>query len=219
MGGASPCGRPGWRWAFFPDEICDTIKRIHFRGDFIVQEATMPILTTWGNFYSIVGTAAATLTGLMFVVVTLTAGLRRQEKGNNDTVGAFSTPNVVHFCIALLIAALLSAPWSGLEIPKLLLGLIGLSGTVYIAIVMRRFTRQRNYKPVLEDWAWHIVIPFVCYTALFVAAIVLLSNPVLAMFLIGAVTVLFLFIGIHNSWDTVTYITTEFPRPKDKGND
>jgi len=183
-----------------------------------VPEATVPLLITWGNFYAIIGTAAATLTGLMFVVVTLSAGLRRQGAGS-ETMGAFSTPNVVHFCIALLIAALLSAPWSGLAIPDLLLGLIGLSGTIYISIVLRRFTRQRTYKPVLEDWAWHIVIPFVCYTALFVAAVVLLSSPVLAMFFIGAVTVLFLFIGIHNSWDTITYITVELPRLEDKSKD
>ena len=185
-----------------------------------MQEATVPLLTTWRNFYSIVGTAAATLTGLMFVVVTLSAGLRRQGP-SNDVSGAFSTPNVVHFCIALLIAALLSAPWSGLEIPNLLLGLIGLGGTIYIAIVLRRFTRLRNYsyKPVLEDWMWHIVIPFVCYIVLFVAAIVLLSNPVPAMFFVGAVTVLFLFVGIHNSWDTITYITTELPRLEDKSKD
>ena len=183
-----------------------------------MQEATVPLLTTWGTFYNIVGTAAATLTGLMFVVVTLTAGSRRQAISNEAT-GAFSTPNVVHFGIALLIAALLSAPWSGLGIPDLLLGLVGLGGTIYISVVMRRFTRQRNYKPVLEDWAWHIVIPFVCYTALFVSAVVLLSTPVLAMFFVGAVTVVFLFVGIHNSWDTVTYITVELPRPEDKSKD
>ena len=183
-----------------------------------MQEAIVPILTMWRNFYSIVGTAAATLTGLMFIVVTLSASLRSRGAGN-DTAGAFSTPNVVHFCIALLISALLSAPWPGLEIPNLLLGLIGLSGTIYIAIVTRRFTRLRNYKPVLEDWAWHIVIPFVCYTALFISAIVLLSNPVLAMFFIGAVAVLFLFVGIHNSWDTITYISIELPRLEDKSKD
>ena len=178
----------------------------------------MPLLTMWRNFYDIVGTAAATLTGLMFVVVTLTAGLRRQAISNEAT-GAFSTPNVVHFCIALLIAALLSAPWSGLSIPSILLGLIGLGGMMYIAIVIRRFTRQRSYKPVLEDWVWHVVIPLGCYTALFIAAFVLLSNPVLSMFLIGAVTVLFLFVGIHNSWDTVTYITVEFTHQEDKSKD
>ncbi len=180
-------------------------------------EATVPLLTTWENFYAIVGTAAATLTGLMFVVVTLSANLR--NRGSSDAQGTFSTPNVVHFCISLLIAALLSAPWPGLEIPSLLLGLIGLSGTIYISIVLLRFTRLRSYKPVLEDWAWHIVIPFVCYAALFVSTIVFLSNPVVAMFFIGAVTVLFLFVGIHNSWDTVTYITIELPRLEDKNQD
>ena len=180
-----------------------------------MQEAIVPLLTLWRNFYSIVGTAAATLTGLMFVVVTLSASLRTRGAGN-DTLGAFSTPNVVHFCIALLIAALLSAPWSGLSIPSLLLGLIGLGGMLYIAIIIRRFTRQRSYKPVLEDWMWHIVLPLACYTALFIAAFVLLSNPELSMFFIGAVAVLFLFVGIHNSWDTITYITVELPRPDDK---
>ena len=125
----------------------------------------------------------------------------------------------MHFCIALLIAALLSAPWSELEMPGLLLGLIGLGGTIYISIVLRRFTHLHTYKPVLEDWACHIVIPFVCYTALFVVACVLLNNPVLAMFFIGAVTVLFLFVGIHNSWDTVTFISVELPRLQDTSQD
>jgi len=50
-------------------------------------------------------------------------------------------------------------------------------------------------------------------------AIVLLNNPVLAMFFVGAVTVLFLFVGIHNSWDTVTFISVELPRLEDKSQD
>ena len=183
-----------------------------------MQEATLPLLTIWENFYVIVGTAAATLTGLMFVVITLNANIRSRG-GGYDTLGAFTTPNVVHFCIALLIAVLLSAPWSGLGMPALLLGLIGLGGMTYVSIILRRFTRQRSYQPVLEDWAWHVVIPFACYTALFVAAILLLSNPMLAMFFIGAVTVLFLFVGIHNSWDTVTFIAVELPRREDKSQD
>lgn len=34
----------------------------------------MSPLTAWANFYVITGTAAATLTGLMFVVITLIVG-------------------------------------------------------------------------------------------------------------------------------------------------
>jgi len=58
---------------------------------------------------------------------------------------------------------------------------------------------------VLEDWLWHMIFPLVSYAAIFIAAIVLLINPVLALFVVGAATLLFLFIGIHNSWDSVTY--------------
>jgi hypothetical protein len=186
------------------------MKKRRFGRNFIVLEAKMALLTSWENFYVIIGTAAATLIGLMFVAITININLRRQ--GSSEAQGAFSTPTVIHFCIALLIAVLFSAPWSGLQIPSLLLGLIGLGGTLYIVLILRRFTRLNGYKPVLEDWAWHVIIPFVCYIMLFVVAFVLLSNPVLAMFFIGAVLVVFLFIGIHNAWDIVTYLTIEIIR-------
>ncbi len=174
----------------------------------------MPLLTAWESFYTIVGTAAATLIGLMFVAITIGTNLRRQ--GTNDAQGAFNTPTVIHFCVAFLTAVLFSAPWSGLQIPSLLLGLIGLGGMLYIAIIMRRFTRLNIYKPVLEDWICHVIIPFACYVTFFVAAFVLLINPISAMFLIGAVVVLFLFDGIHNAWDIVTYLTVEIQRQDNK---
>ena len=75
-----------------------------------------------------------------------------------------------------------------------------------MVIVLRRMRRQTNYKPVLEDWVWHTLLPLIAYSALLIAALVLPVGPVPALFVIGAVTILFLFIGIHNSWDTVTYV-------------
>lgn len=169
-----------------------------------MQEATVPLLITWENFYVIIGSAAAALTGLMFVVLTLIVGTRQQA--TNETSATFATPTVVHFCSALLIAAILSAPWQALWNVSLLLGLTGLAGAVYIVIVVRRMRQPMNYKPVMEDWLWHTVLPLVAYIALVVAAIALPGSPVPILFVIGAATVLLLFIGIHNSWDTVTYV-------------
>ena len=37
--------------------------------------------------------------------------------------------------------------------------------------------------------------------------------------IIGAVTLLLLFIGIHNAWDTVTYIALELSGPENKSQD
>lgn len=168
----------------------------------------MPLLATWQNFYVIIGTAAATLTGLMFVAVTLIA--QRQNQMADEANAAFATPTVVHFGAVLLIAAIFSAPWQVLWIVSLLLGLIGVSGVIYIVIIVRRLLHQTRdeakYTPVVEDWIWHTVLPLVAYTALIISAIILAANSSPPLFFIGAATVLMLFIGIHNSWDTVTFI-------------
>ena len=182
-----------------------------------MQEAAVSPLTTWQNFYVIIGPSAATLTGLMFVVITLIT--RTRVRRSSGTVAAFGTPTVVHFCAALLVAAILSAPWQALWNAGLLLGLSGLGGMTYIVIVIRRARRQTDYTPVLEDWLWHTVFPLVSYTAIVVSAIVLPGNPVPVLFVIGAATVLLLFIGIHNAWDTVTYITIERSQPENESQD
>ncbi len=175
------------------------------------------MLTTWQNFYVIIGSSAAALTGLMFVVITLIAGTR--EPRASEAVAAFSTPNIVHFCAALLVAAILSAPWQVLWHVSLLLGLCGLGGVAYLVIVLRRTLRQTSYQPVLEDWLWHTVFPFVSYAALVVAAMLFPGHPAPALFVIAAVTLLLLFIGIHNAWDTVTYVAFERSQPENKSQD
>src|SRR5438270_1438864 len=164
-----------------PSTVC-----IDIEGGAIMQEAAVLPLPTWQNFYVIIGSAAATLTGLMFVVITLSAGVRNRIL--SDGIGAFSTPTVFHFGAALLVAAILSAPWSMLWNIDLLHGLCSLGGVIYIVIVLRRLLRvrrQSDYNPVLEDWLWYIAFPLVSYIALFVAAMVLLGNALLAMFVIG----------------------------------
>jgi hypothetical protein len=173
-------------------------------------------LASWQPFYVLVGTAAATLVGLQFVVITLIAGVQRRSSGAFE---AFTTPNIVHLGAALLLAALLSAPWQVLWQASLLLGLSGLGGVTYVLIVLGRAHRQRDYHPVLEDWLWHMVFPLVSYTALLVAAIVLPGHPAPALFVIAAAILLLLFIGIHNAWDNVTYIALELSQPQDKSQD
>jgi len=184
-----------------------------------MQEAVLSPLATWQTFYTIIGSAAATLTGLMFVVVTLIAGVRVRVSSLSEAFATFNTPNVVHIGAALLVAAILSAPWQALWNAGLLLGLCGLGGVTYVVIVVRRVRRQTDYQPVLEDWLWHTVLPLVSYTALLVAAIVLPGNPAPALFVTGAVTVLLLFTGIHNAWDNVIYIAVDLSRPENKSQD
>jgi len=94
--------------------------------------AVLP-LDTWQNFYVIVGTAAATLTGLMFVVITLIAQIQAQKQipSSRSHITVFDTSNVFHFGAVLLAAGILSEPWPALWPADLLLGLAGLAGVTY----------------------------------------------------------------------------------------
>jgi len=174
-------------------------------------------LDTWQNFYVLVGTAAATLTGLIFVVITLIAQLQAQIQipSSRSHITVFNTSNVFHFGAVLLAAGILSAPWPAPWPAGLLLGLAGLAGVTYMLIVLWLARHRLSYQPVLSDWLWYTVLPLVSYAALVVAAIVLPSHPVPALFVIAGVTMLLLFIGIRNAWDVVTYTAFERSQPQD----
>jgi hypothetical protein len=164
----------------------------------------MPQLTEWESFYVIVGSSAAALTGLMFVVITLIADLETHQPAG--AVAAFGTPTVVHFCAALIVSAVLSAPWHSLTRVAAALAVCGVWGVAYTLIVMRRARRQSTYKPVFEDWLWHMVLPLAAYTALLLAAVVLPRVAEMALFVVAAVALSLVLIGIHIAWDTVTYL-------------
>ena len=164
------------------------------------------LLTRWESFYVITGSAAAVLTGLQFVVITLGAQMNR---GDAEANRAFGTPNIVHFCAVLLVAAVLNAPWPSLAGVALVLRLCGIAGLVYAAVVLRIVRRQTAYKPVLEDWVWHFTLPPIAYAILLVAAIILQSNPTVSLFVVAGTILLLLFVGIHNSWDAATFIALQ----------
>ena len=82
---------------------------------------------------------------------------------------------------------------------------LGLVGVGYIIVVIRRMLRQTEYKPYLEDWIYYAVLPGVGYLVFAVSAFLIISEPTFALFGMALSSLLLLFIGIRNSWDTVTY--------------
>ena len=174
----------------------------------------MPELTEWDSSYVIVGSSAAALTGLMFVVITLIADLEAQR--SSRALAAFGTPTVVHFCAALIVSATLSAPWHSFTRVATALAVCGLWGVTYTLIVVRRARRQSTYKPVFEDWLWHTVLPLVAYAALLLAALGLPANVERSLFVVAGTVLSLVLIGIHNSWDTVTYLALNQQAGQDK---
>ena len=64
-----------------------------------MQGPELQLLSNWQNFYMLMGTAAATLTGLMFVVTTLIAGIDAHLSTLNAAVSAQPLCNLaLSFC-------------------------------------------------------------------------------------------------------------------------
>ena len=164
-------------------------------------------LADWESFYVIVGSSAAALTGLNFLVVAFVAD--RREHIAERTLSAFTTPGIIHFCIVLFISAILSAPWHQVSAVTVPILLVGIGGVAYIARTWHRMRTSPDYKPVLEDWLWHVALPIIAYGALIVASALLRSHDELSLFDVAAASLLLLYIGIHAAWDTVTFIATE----------
>ena len=158
----------------------------------MMQGSELPLLSQWQNFYMIMGTAAATLTGLMFVVTTLIAGIDAHLSTLNAAVSAFNTPTVVQFGAVLLLAGVLSAPWQTFSSLRLLLGLVSLGMVIYLIIVLRRMWRVPHYRSTLEDWLWYLAYPLLAHVLLIVAAFVLPENPAPALYIIGVAMILLL---------------------------
>jgi hypothetical protein len=174
----------------------------------MTPDAALLPLHEWDSFYVILGSSAAALTGLMFVVIAVVADAGPRAS-NSLGIATFVTPTIVHFCAALLISAILSAPWHRHLDVQIALGACGIFGFVYSLLILRGSLGVTNYQMVLEDWIWHVMLPLFAYAATVASAVIFASATELGLFLIGGTTVLLVFIGIHNAWDTVTHLTLQ----------
>lgn len=201
--------RPGVPWAYEgPPSDERSVGDDGFRGN-----RMHVVLSDWQSFYVLVGSSAAALTGLTFIVITIAAD-------NNDMAGSasarlsglrvFITPTAVHFGSALWLSALMSIPGLTAAALEVLLAATGFAGLVYCATLLRRMLGDlRDYTPFASDWIWNVVLPLAAYLALLATALMLPHRLATSLYAVGGVVLLLLFIGIHNAWDVVVWMTTE----------
>jgi hypothetical protein len=170
-------------------------------------------LAGWENFYVIVGSTAGGLTGLTFVVIAL---IRDTGKATPQGLGAFVTPTIVNFAGVLAMAAFLSMPHQRIEILSTGFLVAGLGGLIYMFVIARGMHAQRrNYAPVWEDWMFHAIIPAVVYVCLLALAQVVRHATAVALFAVAALSLIMLFVGVHNAWDIAVWMTIR--KERDKG--
>ena len=161
-------------------------------------------MESWQSFYVIIGSAGAALIGIQFVVVTLVASMRRRPP--MESFSAFGTPTVLHLSGALLVSAVMTAPWPSIVAVSRTLTACGLAGLVYCGIVIRRTLRQTYYVPVWQDWLWFSFCPISLCATLTVGAVLLRTRTYIALFVIAAAALGLLLMAIRNAWDSVTHL-------------
>ncbi len=177
----------------------------------------MTELEHWDSFYVILGAAAGALIGLQFVVMTLIA--ENPPKRVAEANPVFATPTIVHFSLCLLVCALMSVPWNSLAEAAWAFGLTGLGGFLYSLTVAARMRRQTAYVPDAEDWLFHAVLPLCAYLLLGLSASYAQSREHGALLGVGAAVTGLLFVGIHNSWDSIVFISTGQSAPRERSGE
>jgi hypothetical protein len=180
-----------------------------------MDHLTPGMFASWQNFYVIVGSSAGALTGLQFVVITLVAQAR--AAGNIRDIHAFATPTVMQFCTALLLSALMTAPWQSVAVLGGCLAACGLAGTGYSFRIVWH-ARNAAYQPEFEDWVWYVASPLLAHLVLVAAGVLICSATRWALVPVAADVLMFLLLGVHNAWDAVTFIAVQH-RSRSSGSD
>jgi hypothetical protein len=165
----------------------------------------------WSDYFLLIGSAAAALIGLLFIVATLSVGreLEWVERGQK----LYLTPIVFHLGGILLLSGLGMAP----IVTPLLFGagsgivaLIGLVSCVRIGWGMYKLPVAPT--KIYDLW-WYGIIPAATYALLIAAAALLALRPgEPTLTAVAALLMAQLLVSIHSAWDLVTYLA---PRAQD----
>lgn len=162
------------------------------------------LFAPWHDFYSIIGTAAATLVGLMFVAASVGTGVFTHER--QVGVRCFLSPTVVAFSVVLAASLIVMLPVSGWLVPGCLLLTIGVFGVVYSWFVWRRMVREGIAETIdLEDRICYALIPAIAYLILGIAGATFGIAIAAAFVILASGVCLLLLAGIRNAWDMTTW--------------
>jgi hypothetical protein len=167
-----------------------------------MHEAWTHQLETWHEFFLLLGTAGLTLTGLLFVVISL--GPRVAADRHATNVRAFVSPNAVFFTATLIVSSLFLVPGLSAMMIGVLLCFGAGASLVYLAYTRGHQQWRHNKLPML-DWIWFVGLPFLSYLLLLFAGVGFLVELSFAIHGVAAGLVLLVVTGIRNAWDLVLW--------------
>ncbi len=167
--------------------------------------APLRALEHWHEFYILVGTAAAALVALMFVAVSVAAGVITPERSAGTRT--FLSPVICHFSGVLYACALGLVPSHTRLSFALLLAGGALPAAIYAGMILVQVCKDARGD--LADRVFYGAAPLVAYvTALVAAAVVLIEDHGSAEILATALLLLLLS-NVRNAWDIATFVVRE----------
>lgn len=162
------------------------------------QMSDLPLLLSrWANFYLLVSSAAATLIGLLFVVVTLAA--TRKLENQALQIQQYLTPNIVYFASVLATSALLMIPNHTRYTAAFSIGCIAVTGLLYSARLLIGQRRASSY----AKWGGlisYVVVPLCAYGLFLAGALLLLSYSQCGLLFVGVGMLSLLVLAIRNTY-------------------
>ena len=159
----------------------------------------------WENYYLMVGSSAGALIGLMFVVVTLTAGRDRAEVERGKHL--YTSPIVWHLAVILTLSGAAAVPTMTVKFFASVAGglaILGLWMCVRNAVAINRRPGAPDSRGF--DMVWYGVAPAIVYVGLAAAALAMLRGWQWGTTAVAADLMALLLVSIHAEWDLVTYL-------------
>jgi hypothetical protein len=165
-------------------------------------------LAHWHDFYTLLGTAAGTLVGLLFVAATVGSGVF--SSGRPAPMRVFLSASVVHFSSVLFVSLIVMAPVESEVVLGVMVLACGLVCIVYYGLVWRDAVRDGLAARIdLEDRVWYAVLPVIAYLAEATSGIMLAVSSEAAWMALAISLGALLLVGIHNAWDITVWSITQ----------
>ncbi len=166
-------------------------------------------MDAWHEYYTLAGTASATLVGLLFVAASVGSSVWERPAA----LRVFLSATVVHFSSILVISLCVLAPLRNVLAYGLLFVVGGSFGVVYCFLVIRDTIRDGLSKSIeLEDRAWYAALPVICYALMIGAGIAEAMGFEPGATVLAISIALLLVAGIRNAWDITVWIVTRRQR-------
>lgn len=165
----------------------------------------------WDNFFVMIGSAAGGLIGLLFIVVTLTAGTDRARVARGQQL--YMTPIALSFACVLTISGIAIAPRVPTIAAAALIGATALVGFVnnWVALLGIRNPPASGEPPHWSDLWMYGVAPTVLYLALIASSLTVAFAVPGATDAVAVLVMALLLVGIRNAWDLATWIAPRRP--------